>query len=236
MRLSDLRQAVHAANMDIFRRGLAQFTFGNVSGIDRASGMVVIKPSGVPYESMTPESMVIVDLDNRVVEGALKPSSDTRTHTALYRAWSDIGGITHTHSTHATAWCQARRALPCLGTTHADHCHGPVPCTAVLTDKEVAGDYEEATGQQILTAFANLDHVAVPMVLVAGHAPFTWGESPAKAAYNAGILEEVARMACLTLAIDPTSKTLPAAIADKHYFRKHGANATYGQNNPGKRP
>lgn len=233
MLLSDLRHAVLAANLELSKRGLAQFTFGNVSGIDHASGLVVIKPSGVPYESLTAEALVVVDLDNKVVEGKLNPSSDTKTHTALYRAWPDIGGVAHTHSTHATAWCQARKALPCFGTTHADYCHGPVPCAPVLTDAEVAGDYEEATGQQILKALKDLDHNAVPMVLVGGHAPFTWGENAAKAAFNAAILEEIARLACLTLGIDAESRALPQAILDKHYLRKHGAKSTYGQNKSG---
>lgn len=229
MLLPELRQTVCDANLELHRRGLALYTWGNASGIDRASGLVVIKPSGVPYDALTPESLVVVDLANRVVEGALKPSSDTRTHTALYRAWSDIGGVVHTHSPYATAWCQARREMPCLGTTHADHCHGPVPCTALLTADEVAGDYEAATGDQILTRFAQLDHVATPMVLVGGHAPFTWGATAAKAAYHAVVLEEMARMGLFTMQLAPQAEALPAALIDKHYFRKHGPTATYGQ-------
>lgn len=229
MLLPELRRDVLAANLELSRRGLALYAWGNASGIDRARGLVVIKPSGVAYDALTVESLVVVDLDNRVVEGDLRPSSDTKTHTALYRAWADIGGVVHTHSPHATAWCQARRALPCLGTTHADHCHGPVPCTALLSAQAVAGDYEEATGQQILATFAELDHVATPMVLVGGHAPFTWGATAGTAAYHAVVLEEMARMGLLTLQLDPYAKPLPAVIVDKHYFRKHGPTATYGQ-------
>jgi L-ribulose-5-phosphate 4-epimerase len=232
MRLPELRRAVYAANMELSTRGLALYTWGNASGIDRASGLVVIKPSGVAYAELTPENLVIVDLDNRVVEGALKPSSDTKTHTALYRAWPDIGGVVHTHSPHATAWCQARRSLPCYGTTHADYCHGPVPCAPPLSASAVAGDYEEATGAQILAAFTAIDHRATPMVLVGGHAPFTWGKDAAQAAYHAVVLEEMARMALLTLQIDPHAKPLPPAIVAKHHHRKHGPNATYGQAKP----
>jgi L-ribulose-5-phosphate 4-epimerase len=229
MRLPELRNAVLDANLELNRRGLVLYSFGNASGIDRASGLVVIKPSGVPYEQLTADKLVIVDLDNRIVEGSLNPSSDTKTHTALYRAWPQIGGVVHTHSTHATAWCQARRPLPCFGTTHADYCRGPVPCAPPLTASEVAGDYEDATGAQIIRTFAGLDPAAVPMVLVGGHAPFTWGTTPAKAAFHAVVLEELARMALLTVQIDPAAKPLPPAILDKHWERKHGAGATYGQ-------
>ena len=240
MLLTDLRAEVLAANLELHRRGLALYTWGNVSGIDRASGLVVIKPSGVPYEALTAANLVVVDLADRVVEGALRPSSDTRTHTALYRAWPDIGGVAHAHAPQATAWCQARRALPCLGTTHADHCRGAVPCTGLLDAAAVAGDYEAATGAQIVAAFAAAgadaahlpDHRTTPMVLLAGHAPFAWGGSAMEAAYHAVVLEEMARIAALTLALDPQAAPLPAAIADKHYFRKHGALATYGQQRP----
>ena len=229
MLLRDLRLQVLDANLALSRRGLAISTWGNASGIDRASSLVVIKPSGVPYEDLAPESLVVVDLANRIVEGEMKPSSDVRTHTALYRAWSDIGGIVHTHSTHATAWCQARRSLPCLGTTHADHCHGPVPCTSLPLDREVSGDYEEATGAQIVTAFDGLDHVATPMVLVGGHAPFAWGSDAVEAAHHAVILEEIARIGWMTCQINPHAVQLPQSIVDKHYYRKHGPSATYGQ-------
>ena len=227
--LEDLRQSVLAANLDLVRSGLVVATFGNASGFDRERGLVVIKPSGVDYERLRAEDLVITDLDGTVVEGKLRPSSDTKTHCALYRAWPDLGGVVHTHSTHATAWSQARRDLPCYGTTHADHVDGPVPCAPPLTASEVAGDYEAATGQQILKRFAGLDHQRVPMVLVGGHGPFTWGTSPAKAAYHALILEELCKMALLTLSIDPKAQPLPEHILAKHWQRKHGAGAYYGQ-------
>ena len=235
MLLSSLRHEVLAANLELHRLGLTLYTWGNVSGIDRESGLVVIKPSGVPYEALTVEQLVVVDLADHVVEGAMRPSSDTRTHIALYRAWPDIGGIAHAHAPHATAWCQARRALPCLGTTHADHCRGPVPCTDILDAADVAGDYEAATGAQIVATFSGggaPDHTTTPMVLLAGHAPFTWGGKAREAAYHAVVLEEMARIAALTLALDPQAVALPAAIADRHYLRKHGALATYGQRRP----
>lgn len=229
MPLTDLREAVLDANRELGRRGLVSGTFGNASGIDRAAGVVAIKPSGVPLDRLRAEDIVVVDLDGRTVAGSLRPSSDTPTHLALYRAWPDIGGVVHTHSTHATAWCQARRDLPCLGTTHADYCHGPVPCTRLLRDDEVASGYELATGTQIIERLAGLDRRAVPMVLVAGHAPFTWGADPAAAAAHAVILEEIARMAWITIGLDPAVQPLPAAIRDYHFQRKHGPNATYGQ-------
>lgn len=229
MTFTDLREQVYAANMQLQRSGLVLHTWGNASGIDRERGVVAIKPSGVPYAELTPAHMVLVDLDNRVLEGDLRPSSDTRTHTLLYRRFADIGGVVHTHSTHATAWCQARRALPCYGTTHADYCHGPVPCTAVMDAEACARDYEEATGEQIVDAFAGLDPVATPMVLVAGHAPFTWGADVDAAVHHAAVLEEIARMAALTLQIDAAAEALPAHILDTHYRRKHGPDATYGQ-------
>ncbi|MFW5845792.1 MAG: L-ribulose-5-phosphate 4-epimerase AraD [Planctomycetota bacterium] len=227
--LEELKEAVYEANMELQRRGLVLYTFGNASGICRNSNLVVIKPSGVVYEQMRPSDMVVVDLDHKIVEGELRPSSDTKTHLALYRAWPDIGGVVHTHSCHATAWCQAGRALPCYGTTHADYAYGSVPCTAVLRDELVAGDYEANTGVQILEAFADRDHQAVPMVLLAGHAPFTWGRDAAQAAYHAAILEELACMATLTEQLNPGAEALKQSIVDKHYFRKHGAAAYYGQ-------
>ncbi len=227
--LKNLRESVCEANLDLNRRGLVLYTFGNASGIDRERGLVVIKPSGVPYERLTPANLVVTDLQNRVVEGDLRPSSDLKTHTALYRAWPTIGGVVHTHSTHATAWCQARRDLPCFGTTHADYARGTVPCAPPLAAHEVAGDYEEATGAQIVRAFADRDPSQTPMVLVGGHAPFTWGKDAAQAAYHAVILEELCRMALLTLQIDPAAKPLPPAIGAYHWERKHGVSATYGQ-------
>jgi L-ribulose-5-phosphate 4-epimerase len=227
--LQSLREQVLEANLELHRRGLALYTWGNASGIDRARGLVVIKPSGVPYERLAAADLVVTDLDGAVVAGSLRPSSDLRTHLALYRAWDDIGGVVHTHSTHATAWCQARRALPCLGTTHADHAAGAIPCAAPLSAAAVAGDYEAATGAQILAAMAGSDHRHTPMVLVGGHAPFTWGADPAQAAHHAVVLEELARLALLTYQIDPRARPLPPAIADKHWQRKHGPGRTYGQ-------
>lgn len=231
MAYQSLREAVYEANMELDRRGLVLYTFGNASGIDREKGIVAIKPSGVAYADLRPEHLVLVDLENRIVEGTLRPSSDTPTHTLLYKTFPSLGGIVHTHSTFATAWCQARRDLPCYGTTHADYAYGTIPCTAMMTDAQLARDYTTETGMQIVEAFRtrNLDPLAVPMVLVAGHAPFTWGTSPEQAAYHAVILEELARMAVLTLQISPDTPLLPQSILDIHYRRKHGPSATYGQ-------
>lgn len=229
MSLKKLREAVYEANLELNRRGIVLYTWGNVSGIDRERGLVVIKPSGIAYDDMRPKDMVVVDLDNRVVEGKLRPSSDTRTHTVLYRAFQGIGGIAHTHSVHAVAWAQARRPLPCLGTTHADHCAGPVPCTAPLRPEEVRRDYEAETGNAIVRCFAGLDPVAVPMALVAGHGPFAWGKSPDDAVRNAVILEEMARMATLTTMVAGTPPPLEDYILSYHYERKHGKDAWYGQ-------
>ncbi len=229
MLLVDLREAVCEANLELNRRGIVLYTWGNVSGIDRERGLVVIKPSGIPYDGMRPEHMVVVDLDDHVVDGDLRPSSDTRTHTVLYRAFPQIGGIAHTHSVHAVAWAQARRPLPCLGTTHADYCSGPVPCTEPLTPDAVNRDYEAETGNAIVRRFEGLDPVAVPMVLVAGHGPFAWGASPDDAVRNAVILEETARMATITIAVAGTPPPLEDYILSYHYERKHGKNAWYGQ-------
>jgi L-ribulose-5-phosphate 4-epimerase len=207
------------------------YTWGNVSAIDRRRGMIVIKPSGIAYDEMRPEHMVVVDLDNRVVDGDLRPSSDTRTHTVLYRAFPEIGGIAHTHSAHAVAWAQARRPLPCLGTTHADYCSGPVPCTAPLTPGEVNRDYEAETGKAIVRCFerGRLDPAVIPMVLVAGHGPFAWGSSPDEAVRNAVILEETARMATITTMVAGSPQPLEDYVLSYHYERKHGKNAWYGQ-------
>lgn len=229
MSYTELKRQVFEANLELQKRGLVIYTFGNVSQIDRAQGVIAIKPSGVAYEDMTADDMVIVDLDNNIVEGSLRPSSDTKTHTHLYRHFAEIGGVTHTHSTYATAWAQAKLPIPCLGTTHADFVYGEVPCTAEMSLEQVQRDYEEETGVQIVRCFAELDPNAAPMVVVAGHAPFTWGKDAAKSVYHAVILEEIARMAYLTRTLAPQGDVLARAVMDKHYFRKHGKNAYYGQ-------
>jgi L-ribulose-5-phosphate 4-epimerase len=227
--LEKLRAEVLEANLELVRRGLVIYTFGNASGIARAEGLVVIKPSGVPYETMTAGDMVVTDLDGRIVEGGLKPSSDLDTHIALYRAFPAIGGVAHTHSRHATAWAQARREIPCFGTTHADYFHGPVPVTEPLSPAEIASDYEANTGVAIVRRLAGCDPLACPAILVAGHAPFCWGKSAAEAAHNAVIVEELAAMAWQTLTINPQAEPISEALRDKHHFRKHGPTATYGQ-------
>jgi L-ribulose-5-phosphate 4-epimerase len=226
-----LKELVYEANMEIPREELAIVTFGNVSGIDRAAGVIAIKPSGVPYHRLKVEDIVIVDLDNVLVEGSMRPSSDTKTHTLLYRNFPSIGGVCHTHSTYAVAWAQAHRAIPNLGTTHADHLVSPVPVTEVMTDEMIQGDYEHETGNQILDLFTKeaLSPEEVEMVLVACHGPFTWGKDPAKAVYNAIVLEEIAKMAYLTLQINPAITTIKQSLIDKHFFRKHGKDAYYGQ-------
>jgi L-ribulose-5-phosphate 4-epimerase len=229
MSYSELKRAAYEANMELDRRKLVVYNFGNVSEIDRAKGVIAIKPSGVPYADLSPENMVVVDLDNAVVEGSLKPSSDTRTHTHLYRNFDHIGGVTHTHSTFATAWAQAQMDIPCLGTTHADFVFGDIPCTAVITDTQIQRDYEEETGVQITDRFKQRSPEESPMVIVAGHGPFTWGKDAAKAVYHAVILEEVAHMAYLTRTLQPNIGPLKQAIIDKHFLRKHGKNAYYGQ-------
>lgn len=227
--LESLRQEVLAANLELVRQGTVLYTFGNVSGICRAQGLVAIKPSGVPYEELTAEHIVLTDLDGKVVEGELHPSSDLRTHLELYRHFPGIGGVAHTHSAAATAWAQARRPIPCFGTTHADYFHGPIPVTPPLSPDEIAGDYEKATGQVICRAFAHLDPEAIPAVLVAGHGPFCWGPDATHAAENAVILEYLARMASTTVALNPQAAPLDRHLHDKHFFRKHGPHAYYGQ-------
>jgi L-ribulose-5-phosphate 4-epimerase len=229
MTTDSLREMVCEANLELVRRGLVLYTFGNASGIDRARGLVAIKPSGVPYETMKPEDIVVVDLEGRNVEGNLRPSSDLATHLILYAAFSEIGGVVHTHSRHATVWAQANREIPCLGTTHADYFHGPVPVTQELPVSEIEDAYEANTGRAIVRRFRNLNPLRMPAVLVAGHAPFTWGSSVAEAAHRAVILEEVAQTALQTLAVNPTTPSLPQALLDKHFFRKHGRDAYYGQ-------
>ncbi len=229
MSLLSLKTEVFRRNLDLVRHGLVVLTWGNVSGIDRDAGLVAIKPSGVAYDAMTAEDIVVVDLDGRVVEGSLRPSSDLPTHLALYRAFPSVGGIVHTHSPKAVAWAQARRDIPAFGTTHADHFHGPVPCTRELRPDEVADDYERNTGLVIAERFRDLDPAAFPGVLVAGHGPFTWGPDPRKAVENAVALEQIAAMALDPLALDPSAAPAPAHVLDKHYFRKHGPGAYYGQ-------
>jgi L-ribulose-5-phosphate 4-epimerase len=227
--LEILKSQVLEANLELVRRGLVLYTFGNASGIDRETGLVAIKPSGVPYESLTPADMVVSDLDGKIVEGAYKPSSDLDTHLELYRAFPSIGGVVHTHSEYATAWAQARREIPAFGTTHADYFYGPVPVTEELTDEEIGGKYVLNTGKAIVRRFRDLDPQAVPGVLVAGHAPFAWGKDAADAAYHAVVLEAVARMAFYTTTLNPGCRGVSQALLDRHYFRKHGAKATYGQ-------
>ncbi len=225
----ELKERAWAANQEIARRGLAIYTFGNASEFDRARGVMAIKPSGVAYDRLAADDLVVMDLAGKVVEGKLRPSSDAPTHLVLYRAFEGVGGVVHTHSTYATGWAQARRPLPIYGTTHADHLPGDVPCTAVMTDEAVERDYEVETGKQILEAFRGLDPLHTPMVLVAGHGPFTWGDTAEKAVYNAAVLEELARMAFVTRTLDPTAARLPDRLVRKHFERKHGKNAYYGQ-------
>lgn len=229
--LEALKQQVYQANMELPRRGLVTYTWGNVSGIDREKGLVVIKPSGVAYEELRAEHLVVLDLDGKIVEGRLNPSSDTKTHLELYKAFPQAGGIVHTHSAHAVAWAQAQRDIPCFGTTHADYFYGAVPCTRQLTAAEIDEDYERNTGKVIIETFAQrkLDAVAVPGVICASHGPFTWGRDAAQAVYHAVVLEEVARMALYTVQIRPDAAPAPQHIQDKHYLRKHGPNAYYGQ-------
>jgi L-ribulose-5-phosphate 4-epimerase len=227
--LENLKSQVLEANLELVRRGLVLYTFGNASGIDRDESLVVIKPSGVPYASMTPGDMVVSTIDGKILDSALKPSSDLATHLELYRAFPSIGGVVHTHSEYATAWAQAGREIPAYGTTHADYFYGSVPVTEELSDQEIGGDYVLNTGKAILRRFQSLDPEAIPGVLVAGHAPFTWGKDAMQAAYHAVVLEAVARMAFYTVTLNPESPGVSQALLDRHYFRKHGAKATYGQ-------
>ena len=224
-----LREQVLEANLEIVRHGLVLFSFGNASGMDRESGLVVIKPSGVNYAKLRPEHMVVCDLQGGVMPGSLRPSSDLATHLHLYREFGLVGGIVHTHSTAATAWAQAGREIPPLGTTHADYFHGPVPVTDELSTEEMGEEYVLHTGRAITRRFASLDPVAVPAVLVRSHAPFCWGVTPEDAAHHAIVLENVAEMASRTVALDPGVAPMPQALLDRHHFRKHGATATYGQ-------
>lgn len=229
MQLEELRKIVCEANLELVRQGLVTLTWGNVSGIDRKLGLVVIKPSGVPYDRLTPEAMVITDIDGKVVEGDYAPSTDAPTHVQLYRAFTKIGGVVHSHSTYATAFAQASREIPCLGTTHADHFHGAVPVARMPSKPEVLDRYEHNIGAFLVERFRELDPDAIPGVLAAGHGPFAWGPDPRKAVENAVALEAVAKMAATTFALCPTVAPLPVHILDKHYNRKHGSGAYYGQ-------
>jgi len=229
MLLPDLRQQVLDANLELVRRGLVLYTFGNASGINREQGLVAIKPSGVPYEELKPAHIVITDLAGKIVEGDLRPSSDLDTHLELYRTFPNIGGVVHTHSEFATAWAQARTPIPCFGTTHADYFSGPVPVTEELTTEEISHDYELNTGRVICRRFAKISPDEIGAVLVAGHAPFTWGKTAADAAHNAVVLEYVAKMAYYTVGINAQSAPISRALHDKHFFRKHGSSAYYGQ-------
>lgn len=231
MMLEALKQAVYEANMELPKRGLITYTWGNVSGIDRESGYFVIKPSGVDYDKLKPEDMVIMDLEGNKIEGNYKPSSDTPTHIELYKKYSEIGGVVHTHSPNATAWAQAGKSIPLYGTTHADYFYGSIPCARSLTKEEIEGDYEKNTGIVIIETFekAGLNPMYTPGVLCTNHGPFTWGKDAAEAVHNAVVLEEVAKMAMSTELINPNVKQAPNMIRDKHFFRKHGENAYYGQ-------
>ena len=225
----ELKQQAWQANMEIPRRGLAIYTFGNVSAFDAGRAVFAIKPSGVAYESLTAADMVVIDLESKVVEGTMRPSSDTKTHAALYKAFQGIGGIVHTHSTYASAWAQAGMAIPIYGTTHADHLAEDVPCTALMTAEAVERDYEAETGTQIIDCFRTRDPRQTPMVLVAGHGPFAWGKTADKAVYHAVVLEELAKIASITRSLDPQARRLPEYLVRKHFERKHGKSAYYGQ-------
>ena len=226
-----IREAAYEANMQLPKLGLVLFTFGNVSAADRDLGVFAIKPSGVPYEELTPEKMAIVDFNSNIVEGKLRPSSDTKTHAVLYKHWESIGGIVHTHSTFATAWAQAQRDIPIYGTTHADYNTVDIPCAPPMSDAMIEGDYEYETGFQIMNCFKSkgLSYEEVEMILVGNHAPFTWGKTPGKAVYNSAVLESIAQMALLTEQVNSKAPRLKEALINKHYQRKHGVNSYYGQ-------
>ncbi|TBO42692.1 L-ribulose-5-phosphate 4-epimerase [Pedobacter kyonggii] len=227
----DIKEQAYQANMQLPKLGLVLFTFGNVSAADRSKGVFAIKPSGVPYEDLSPEKMVIVDFDGNTVEGSLRPSSDTKTHAVLYKHWAEIGGIVHTHSTYGTAWAQAQRAIPIFGTTHADHLTVDIPCAPPMADEMIRGNYEYETGFQIMNHFESLglSYKEVEMILVGNHAPFTWGKTAEKAVYNSAVLETVAQMALFTEQINPQAPKLKDSLIEKHYERKHGDGAYYGQ-------
>ena len=226
-----LQETCYEANMQLQALGLVIYTFGNVSAVDRNAGVFAIKPSGVPYEVLRPEDIVILDFDNNIIQGAKRPSSDTKTHALLYKTWGEIGGIAHTHATYSVAWAQAQRDIPILGTTHADHLTTDIPCARPMEDHLIEGNYEHNTGIQILDCFQErgLSYQEVEMVLIGNHGPFTWGKDAAKAVYNSKVLEAVAQMALLTFQINPDAPRLKEALIRKHYERKHGKNAYYGQ-------
>lgn len=226
---NDLKNTAYEANIELVDKGLVIHTFGNVSVIDRKRSVIAIKPSGIEYEKLTSEDIVVVDLNNDIVEGNMRPSSDTKTHTLLYRNFPKIGSVVHTHSTYAVAWSQAVKSIPVLGTTHADHLAFDIPVTEVMSDEMINGDYEEETGNQIINTFRDLSYEEIEMVLVACHGPFTWGTGAEKAVHNAMILEELAEMALLTLQINPDIESLKKSLIDKHYQRKHGKDSYYGQ-------
>lgn len=228
--LEELKKEVYLANMDLPKYGLVTFTWGNVSGIDREKGLFVIKPSGVEYDKLTPEDMVVVDLNGNVVEGKYRPSSDTPTHLELYKAFPNIGAVVHTHSSWATSWAQAAREIPCYGTTHADYFRGSIPCARNLTKEEIDEAYEKNTGKTIIETFEKREYEYTPGVLCANHGPFAWGKNPKEAVHNAVVIEEVAKMAARAESLNPNIKTAPQEMQDKHFYRKHGANAYYGQN------
>lgn len=227
----NIKESCYEANMQLPQLDLVIYTFGNVSAVDRDNGVFAIKPSGVPYDQLKADDMVVVDFDNNIVEGAMRPSSDTKTHAYLYSQWKDIGGISHTHATYSVAWAQAQCDIPIFGTTHADHLTQDIPCAPPMADGLIAGDYEHMTGKQILDCFADkhLDYREVEMILIGNHGPFTWGKTAEKAVYNSKVLEELAHMAYLTLQINPKAPRLKDSLIRKHYERKHGANAYYGQ-------
>jgi len=227
--LDRLKERVYRANLELVKRNLVIYTFGNVSGIDREKGIVAIKPSGIPYEELTPDKIVLVDLNNNVLEGHLNPSSDSKTHLVLYKNFPEIGGVAHTHSPYAVAWAQARKAIPCLGTTHADYCPGEIPCTVAMSEENIRGDYETETGNLIVKTFEDYSYKQTPMVLVASHGPFTWGVKPEEAVQHSVVLEYLAKTALDTITIHPRLSPIRQSLIHKHFYRKHGKDAYYGQ-------
>lgn len=225
----DLKERVWKSNMDLYYKNLVVQTFGNVSGFDAEKGLIAIKPSGIPYTELTADMIVLVDLENRVVDSQYKPSTDTRTHLVLYKNYPDIGGIAHTHSPYATAWAQANQPVPCFGTTHADYCRGEIPCTSKLSEKQVNGDYETETGNQIIQSLTKAESNQHEMILVAGHGPFTWGSSPVVAVQNTELLEEICKIALFTVMINANAESIDSTLLDKHFLRKHGSDSYYGQ-------